>query len=329
VLSVEHLAKVYRVPEGERGFWRRRAYRDLTAVDDMSFTIADGEAVGYVGANGAGKSTTIKMMTGLLAPTTGTVRLDGLDPRRDRRAFTSRIGVVFGQRSQLWPDLTVRESFGLLRRVYGVPRATFDHNVERALASLPLAPLLDRQVKRLSLGQRVQADVAATFLHDPSIVFLDEPTIGLDLDVKDQVREYVKGRVADGTTLVLTSHDLDDIENLCARIIMIADGRMVYDGDLAELRRRYARERTVTLRLRRAATADELARVRDAVPHMTVSDDDGRLRIVADRYTVTQMDVIEAVLPHVPVADFEVSDESIESVVRKLFRGELSDPVPR
>ncbi|WP_410677059.1 ATP-binding cassette domain-containing protein [Amycolatopsis sp. cmx-4-68] len=327
MLTVEHLTKVYRVPaEGGRSPLRRRTYRDLTAVDDMSFTIGDGEAVGYVGANGAGKSTTIKMMTGLLAPTSGTVRLNGLDPRRRRMAVTRQIGVVFGQRSQLWPDLTVRESFGLLRRVYGVSRARFDRNLARTLDALPLEPLLDRQVKRLSLGQRVQADVAATFLHDPSVVFLDEPTIGLDLDVKDLVRTFVKARVAEGTTLILTSHDLNDIENLCERIVMIADGRMVYDGDLTELQRRYARGRTVSLSLPRPVTDQDLDQVRTVVPHGTELAADGQwLHIVADRYEVTQMQVVRAVLPHVPVTDFEIHEESIESVVRKLYRGELGD----
>jgi ABC-2 type transport system ATP-binding protein len=325
MLTVEHLTKVYQVPAGERprGLFTRTPHRDLVAVDDLSFSVGAGESVGYVGANGAGKSTTIKMMTGLLLPTSGTVRLDGLDPHRQRRDFVRRIGVVFGQRSQLWPDLTVRESYRLLRRVYGVPRETFDHNLATALAALPLEPLLDRTVKKLSLGQRVQADIAAAFLHGPDIVFLDEPTIGLDIDVKDRVRGYVRDRVAAGATLVLTSHDLDDIQDLCRRIVMIADGRAVYDGGFDELRRRYARERTVSLNLGRPSTDGDLVTVRRAVPELRVVASGDRLDIVTDRYRTSQMEILRAVIPHLPVADFEVRDESIETVVRKLYRGEI------
>ncbi len=217
------------------------------AVQDVSFTVEPGEIVGYIGVNGAGKSTTIKMLTGILVPTAGQVRVFGRDPHRDRVANARDIGVVFGQRTQLWWDLALIESLTMVGRIYEVPDARFKQLMEEFAETLDLKELLKIPIRNMSLGQKMRAELAATLIHEPKIVYLDEPTIGLDLLVKERIREFIK-RVnrEKGTTVILTTHDLGDIEELCKRVLIIDNGRLIYDGPLATIKERFGKYREIT-----------------------------------------------------------------------------------
>ncbi|WP_148668004.1 ATP-binding cassette domain-containing protein, partial [Streptomyces sp. WAC05950] len=234
LISLDGVEKVFDVRR--RVGLMRREKRRVRAVDGISFAVARGEMVGYIGPNGAGKSTTIKMLTGILTPSGGRLRVAGIDPARERVRLAQRIGVVFGQRTTLWWDLPLKDSYGLMRRMYRVPRARFEENLERCVDRLDLAELLDVPVRQLSLGQRMRGDIAAALLHDPDVLYLDEPTIGLDVVSKAKVRGFLRQLNEErGTTVLLTTHDLQDIEQLCERVMVIDHGRLMYDGALGGL----------------------------------------------------------------------------------------------
>jgi ABC-2 type transport system ATP-binding protein len=242
-IVVEQLEKRFRIAEREAGLWgavkglAHRQYREVAALHDVSFEIARGELIGYIGPNGAGKSTTIKILSGILVPSSGRCEVAGLIPWSDRVAHVARIGVVFGQRTQLWWDLPVIESFDLLRDIYRVPVDRFARTTDELVALLDLEPLLDVPVRQLSLGQRMRCDLAASLLHEPEILFLDEPTIGLDAVSKLAMRDFVKRQNTErGTTVLLTTHDMNDIEALCTRVMLINHGTLLMDGTVEDLR---------------------------------------------------------------------------------------------
>jgi ABC-2 type transport system ATP-binding protein len=236
IFLAEGLTKTFTARAGT-GRPLRRARTGFTAVDGIDLRVAPGELVGYIGPNGAGKSTTIKMLTGILTPTSGRLRVAGHEPHRERIRLARRIGVVFGQRTTLWWDLPLRDSFTLLQRLYRIPPARFAANLSFYTEALDLGPFLDRPVRQLSLGQRMRGDIAAALLHDPAVVYLDEPTIGLDVVSKHAVREFLRElNRRTGTTILLTTHDTDDIELLCTRVVVIDHGRIGYDGPLEVLR---------------------------------------------------------------------------------------------
>ena len=290
----------------------------VTAVADVTLDVARGEAVGFLGPNGAGKSTTIKMLTGVLVPSSGTARVCGLDPVRERRALARRIGVVFGQRSQLWWDLPLVESFALHGAIHRVPAAVHRERLDECVELLDMAAFLATPVRQLSLGQRMRGEVTAALLHSPELLVLDEPTIGLDLSSKERLRTFLSAVNARGdVTLLLTTHDLPDVERLCRRIVVIDRGRVLVDDDLAALRRRFAGHRTLVVEL--AAPAAPLLGL-DGVVDVAVEAQGLRQRLAFDAAT-TAAELIAEVARRVEVRDVSVDEPSIEDLVRTLYAG--------
>jgi ABC-2 type transport system ATP-binding protein len=287
--------------------------RVVRAVDALSFTVDEGEMVGYIGPNGAGKSTTIKMLTGILTPSGGRVRVAGLDPVRQRVQLARQVGVVFGQRTTLWWDLPLRDSFDLIRRLYRVPPAAYRSTLDRLIELLDLGALLDTPVRQLSLGQRMRGDLAAALVYRPRILYLDEPTIGLDVVSKAAIREFLGELNADrGTTVLLTTHDLDDIERLCRRVMVIDHGTLAFDGDLDTLRDRAAAERTLVVDLAEPAPPLE-------IPGVRVSQVDGPRQFLAFPAADSAARVVAAVMAAHEVLDIAVREPDIEQVVAQLY----------
>ncbi|ADB34385.1 ABC transporter related protein [Kribbella flavida DSM 17836] len=293
----------------------RRTRREVRAVDSLSFTVEPGEVMGYIGPNGAGKSTTIKMLTGILVPTGGTIRVAGVDPSRHRMNLAKRIGVVFGQRTTLWWDLPLKDSYAVLQKMYGVPRARHRENLATFVDLLDLGHLLDVPVRQLSLGQRMRGDIAAALLHDPEIVYLDEPTIGLDIVSKARLREFLAQLNRDrGTTVILTTHDLDDIEALCSRVMVIDHGRQVYDGTLTGLRASQSAPRTLVVDL---ATSLPPITIQGA----TVTRTDGPRQWLSFPPSTSAAPLVAEIAARYPLVDLSVLEPPIEAIIAKLYAG--------
>jgi ABC-2 type transport system ATP-binding protein len=292
----------------------RRSRTLVGAVDRISFTVAPGEFVGYLGPNGAGKSTTIKMLTGILTPSSGRVRVAGLDPSRQRTALARRLGVVFGQRTTLWWDLPLRDSLTLIRHLYRVDRAAHRERMEELTELLDLGGFLDTPVRQLSLGQRMRGDLAAALVHAPELLVLDEPTIGLDVVSKATVRGFLARLNAErGTTILLTTHDLGDIERLCRRVMIIDHGRLAYDGSLRELRATVEADRTLIVDLAREEPPIEVADAR-------VVRADGPRQWLAIPPSVNAAAVVAAVAARYEVEDISLREPGIEDVITRLYR---------
>jgi len=328
IVEAEQMTKVFRRPDkgpGLRGSLKHlfvRRFDDKVAVDHVDLSIEAGEAVAYVGPNGAGKSTSVKLLSGILVPTSGTVRIDGLSPQKDREEVAKRIGVLFGQRTQLWWDLPVRESFAVLRDLYSIDHGTFRQRLARFNEVLELEELMPVLGRKLSLGQRMRADLAAAMLHAPRVVYLDEPTIGLDLSVKDRVRQFFRTVRDEGTTVMLTSHDLGDIEGFCRRLVIVDTGRVIFDGDLKAVKDAFARERILHVE---TETAVPLDTAREILPNavVTAGENPTRFSIRFDRFVLTAGHVIGAVTALSNVVDFSVDEPGIEDVIRRVYSGDL------
>ncbi|WP_042372570.1 ABC transporter ATP-binding protein [Streptacidiphilus neutrinimicus] len=291
----------------------RRAREVVNAVAGLDFTVRRGEMVGYIGPNGAGKSTTVKMLTGILLPSTGRLRVAGADPVRDRVRLAQRMGVVFGQRTTLWWDLPLRDSYELARRIYRIPDAAYTRNLDRCVELLELAPLLDVPVRQLSLGQRMRGDIAAALLHDPEVLYLDEPTIGLDVVSKRRVREFLARINAErGTTVLLTTHDLTDIEQLCSRVMVIDHGRVVYDGGLDGLHRQGRSERTLVVELEREAPPIELSGTR-------VVRCEGTRQWLAFPASASAAPLVAELAGRYGLRDLSVREPEIEDVIARMY----------
>lgn len=320
-IHVQHLVKHYQVAQRRPGLLGatagllRRRHRTVKALDGVSFTIDDGELVGYIGPNGAGKSTTVKALAGILVPDSGSVQVVGRVPWLDRIAHVRGIGVVFGQRTQLWWDLPVIESFDLLRHIYQVDLHAYVQTRDRLVEWMGIGDTLDTPVRQLSLGQRMRCDLVAALLHRPSILFLDEPTIGLDAVAKLAVRQFIlELNRRDGVTVILTTHDMDDIESLCSRVLVIAEGRILCDGTLDSLRRRVSSHRRliVDLQHRNGRLVDA-----DAV---VVREDGSRVELSFDPQKVAPAVLIGRLAARYPVRDLFVQNPPIEEVVCRLYR---------
>ncbi|MBA2518882.1 MAG: ATP-binding cassette domain-containing protein [Chloroflexia bacterium] len=326
MITARGLSKSYWVARHRRGALGAmrslvdRSGREVRAVRDISFDVAAGEIVGYVGPNGAGKSTTIKMLTGILVPTAGEATVAGYVPWNQRKSLASKIGVVFGQRTQLWWDLPLIESLELLRFVYRVPVDRFQANLTEMRSLLDLDPFLETPVRQLSLGQRMRGDLAAAVLHEPPLLYLDEPTIGLDVVAKARVREFLARINRErGVTILLTTHDLADVEHLCRRMIIIDRGRLLYDGSVEALRQRHGSHRTLVVDLEAGATIDGF--VRDGVE--LVRADGPRRWLRFDREAVSAASLISSVVARAPVVDVAIEEPAIEDIIRGIYEGGL------
>ena len=328
LISVHALSKHYRSFRRREGILGglanlfHREYQTVKAVENINFEIGRGEMVGYIGPNGAGKSTTIKMLTGILVPTSGEIRINGYVPHRQRRQYVKTIGVVFGQRTQLWWDIAVIESFKLLRRIYDVSQRDFDACMEHFDAILGIRDYLHTPVRKLSLGERMRCDLAAALLHNPPLLFLDEPTIGLDVVAKDHIRHFLRAINREfRTTVLLTTHDLDDIEELCRRIMIIDHGKVLYDGHLVQLKQQLLRTKQIKFALKDRAQAIGLdAFSRDGLEVDQVDELTYRIRF--DRVKVSTSDLIRQVLGAIEVRDLLIEDEPIEEIIKRIYSGE-------
>ncbi|WP_432536988.1 ABC transporter ATP-binding protein [Kineococcus arenarius] len=313
-LEVRDLVREY-VLRVRAGRLRRRRHV-VRAVDGLSLRVERGESVGFIGANGAGKSTTVKLLTGILVPTSGTVRTCGMDPAAQRRDLARRTGVVFGQRSQLWWDLPLAESFRLLAAIHGLPaarrRARLDDLVER----LDLAAFLPTPVRQLSLGQRMRGEVAAALLHSPELLLLDEPTIGLDVLSSERLRRFLRSeRETHGTTLLLTTHDMGDVQRLCDRVLVVDSGRLAYDGDLPGLARRVGARRVLVVDLREPVPPLHVP----GADLVAVEAEGLRQRLAFDPTATTAAEVLAGVSRLAEVRDLSVEEPDVADVVRQLY----------
>lgn len=303
-------------------------YEIITAVDNISFHVPKGEILGFIGPNGAGKSTVIKMLTGILTPTSGSCEINGFIPQKNRKKYVKEIGVVFGQRTQLWWDLALRETYSVLKEIYDVSDNEFKSRMAFLNEVLELDDFIGSPVRTLSLGQRMRADIAASLLHNPKVLFLDEPTIGLDVVVKDNIRNAIKKiNAEEGTTVILTTHDLSDIELLCNRIVMIDKGKKVFDGQISTLKSEFGQMRDLNFELSDTEDFSKLM----YQSHFNVSEDDVELknegasvslRFNSDKISVE--DVLSYTLSTVHVKDINLKDADIEEIIRRLYRQEVS-----
>lgn len=319
-IVVENLIKTFRVAERKSGLWGAlkgilsRRYQIVRALDGISFSVEMGELVGYIGPNGAGKSTTVKTLAGILVPDSGRCEVMGRVPWRHRIQNVRQIGVVFGQRTQLWWDLPVIESFELLRDIYRVERTDYRRTRDELIALLSLEPLLDVPVRQLSLGQRMRCDLAASLLHSPKLLFLDEPTIGLDAVSKLAVRDFVRKLNREReVTVLLTTHDMDDIEALCSRVIVINDGQIFLDGTLDELRARITRERRLIVDL-----IDEHETIRDDDAEV-IGQDEHRVFLRFDPEQISAAKLIARITSKHAIRDLYVENPPIEEIIAKLY----------
>lgn len=334
LIRAENLSKAFRRPLKDPGFSGalkhlvRPRFQDVTAVEVVSFEIEAGESVAYVGPNGAGKSTTVKLLTGILVPSAGEVTVCGIHPFEQRQDNARNIGVVFGQRTQLWWDIPVIESLRMLGDIYDVPARDFKRAFGELNDVLELDPLLSVPARQLSLGQRMRCDLAASLIHSPRVLYLDEPTIGLDVSVKARFREFIKYMHRErGLTVMLTSHDIGDIEELCPRMIMIDKGQIIYDGEFAEVTRRFGWEQKVVLTLvEESPEAEGLAvAALKSHHHATVEQPASTsLQISFDSRVATSGQIIRDVATALPIADISIEEISAESIIRNLYEGSLT-----
>ncbi len=306
-----------------KGLFSREKVRKL-AVNDISFEIGDGEIVGYIGSNGAGKSTTIKMMTGILNPTKGECIINGINPSKKRMENAKNIGVVFGQRTQLWWDLPLSESYTILKEIYGVSDEDYKTRMEFLNSVLGLEDFFDRPVRMLSLGQRMRADLGASLLHNPKVLYLDEPTIGLDLVVKDKIREAIKEiNQKYNTTVILTTHDIGDIEELCNRIIIIDEGKKIYDGGLDNLKKVYGGKKKVSMVVKHTERVRDIdwSKIMEKPESIVLEENEkeSKVAISFNGNDVLVSDVIHAVMQVTMVKDIEIKETELEEIVKEIY----------
>ena len=324
-IQIKNVTKEFKVlnrREGLKGSIKdlfSRDYKIVKAVDNISINISQGEIVGYLGPNGAGKSTTIKMMTGVLEPTSGEILVNGRQPYKNRSMNAQEIGVVFGQRSQLWWALPLVESFKILKDIYGVSDENYNKMIEIYRSLVDIEPLLHKPVRQMSLGQRTLSDILAAFLHDPKIVFLDEPTIGLDVSMKSKIRTLISSLNKEkNTTVILTTHDMGDVDALCKRIVIIDKGKMLYDNDIEHLKKFFGSYRTLKIRVSDdlKATAEKIQK---EVPEFVVTSDEEWISVLVDEDKIKVIDLLGQLQNSYAIKDMQLEEISSEDVIKKIY----------
>ncbi|MBQ9905288.1 MAG: ATP-binding cassette domain-containing protein [Oscillospiraceae bacterium] len=325
IIEIKNVVKEFKVlnrHEGLKGSIRdlfSRDYKIVRAVDNISMQIGQGEIVGYLGPNGAGKSTTIKMMTGVLEPTSGEILVGGNVPYKNRTKNAQEIGVVFGQRSQLWWALPLIESFKILKDIYQIPDADYDAMLKFYQSLVDIEPLLHKPVRQMSLGQRTLSDILAAFLHNPKIVFLDEPTIGLDVSMKAKIRTLIHAlNEQKHTTVILTTHDMGDVDALCRRIVIIDKGKMLYDNDISHLKQFFGSYRTLKIRIK-GDLKQYAEEITGKLPECSVSADDEWVSILVDESKSTVMHVLDKLQKDYKIRDMQLEEISTEEVIKKIY----------
>lgn len=323
IISVSNVKKIYKINRRTNGFWSNIAnvfipqYDIKKAIDDISFEIKEGEMVAFIGANGAGKSTMIKMLSGILYPDSGNIIINGLNPYSDRKKYVSNIGVVFGQKSQLAWDLPVIESYELIKHIYRISENKYMDNLEKYIDLLDMKSFVEQPVRQLSLGQRMRADIAASLLHSPQIIFFDEPTIGLDVLAKEKIRNFlVKLNMERNITMIFTTHDMQDIEKICNRIIMIDKGKKIYDGTIVELLAQYGNRRKLIITFNGKIPLDL------KIDNVVIDIDEAKKNTLIfefDSNTVNIKDIFEVITRDYSISDISVTDMNIEMVVRNFY----------
>ncbi|MFE5323999.1 ATP-binding cassette domain-containing protein [Paenibacillus sp. NPDC056579] len=332
LIEVNHIRKVFEMNVRRKGKLGaltslvRPEKREVVGVDDISFTIEKGESVAYLGPNGAGKSTTIKMLTGVLEPSSGEIKVAGVVPSKNRKLNSYQIGVVFGQRSQLLFDLPVKDSFDLLRYMYSISWERYHRNLKEYSDILEVGHLLERPVRTLSLGQRMRCEILAALLHEPDILFLDEPTIGLDVVAKERIRAFIESINREkGVTLLLTTHDMHDIERLCHRTMIIDKGRLIYDGNLQYIRDRFATERQIRAVFSDSDAALAAAAVLDGIKEIAVHAEEQVLRVTYDQHLTDTSELLRLLLQRANPRDLSMQDESIDALISRIYREGIDD----
>ena len=325
IIEIKNVSKEFKVlnrREGLKGSLKdlfSRDYKTVKAVDNISMTIEQGEIVGYLGPNGAGKSTTIKMMTGVLEPTSGEILVGGNVPYQNRTKNAQEIGVVFGQRSQLWWALPLVESFKLLKDIYQIPDEKYESILKLYRSLVDIEPLLHKPVRQMSLGQRTLSDILAAFLHDPKIVFLDEPTIGLDVSMKAKIRTLIHALNKEkNTTVILTTHDMGDVDALCRRIVIIDKGKMLYDNDIEHLKGFFGSYRTLKLRID-GDMQEQAKHIQKELPEFSVSADDEWISVLVDEEKAKVIDVLGKLQHSYNIRDMQLEEISTEEVIKKIY----------
>ena len=308
IIEVKNIKRYYKIAKKEKGLWAslkglvNRKYEIKKAVDDISFDIKKGEITGFIGKNGAGKSTTIKMLSGILYPDEGTVKIDGYIPYKQRKQYVKNIGVVFGQKSQLHWDLPLIESFELMKYIYRIPKKVYEENLEKFVELLDMKDFINQPVRQLSLGQRMRGDIVAALLHSPKLVFLDEPTIGLDVVAKEKIREFIKYmNENEQTTIIFTTHDMQDIEKVCDRLIIIDQGKKVYDGTIAEIKNKYSNMKTIEI----------------------MYENGSKETRTFDINEVPMNQVMEKLFAEEDIKDISICEPEIDGIIRDIYEGRI------
>lgn len=326
IIKVKNLVKTYKIIQKESGLFGyfknliKPKYKEFEAVKGINFSIEEGELVGYIGENGAGKSTTIKMLTGLLTPTSGEVIVNNLKPYKSRIENNKNIGAVFGQKTQLWWDLPVIESFRLIKKMYKIPEGEYRKNLKKFTEILELDELLEKQVKNLSLGQKMRCEIAAAFLHNPKIVYLDEPTIGLDVLVKENIRKFIKEiNKEKNITVILTTHDLKDIEDVCDRIILLDKGQIIYDGSKQKFKDTYGKYVIAEF-----AIKDKNITINDNVMLNGVEileEAENRIKLKFKHEETTIVKVMEQISNYCKIEDIHMKEAELEDILKEIYKG--------